>query len=95
VQFLLAAENLDRVLVRADGAVGADAEEHRPQRVGGLDIEFWVVGDAGSGHVVVNADCEVRSWALAGQFVENPGDHGGGELLRRQAVAPPAHPRQV
>ncbi len=39
IQALLVAEDLDRVLVRADGAVGAEAEEDRAHRLGRLDVE--------------------------------------------------------
>ncbi len=94
-QVLLAAEDLDGVLVGADSAVRADPEEHRAHRVGGLDIEAWVVGDAGARDIVVDADGEAGSRLFAGQFVEHAGDHGRGELLRRQPVASPAHRRQL
>ena len=35
----LLADDLDRVLIRADGAVGAEAEEHRTHRSLRLDAE--------------------------------------------------------
>ena len=46
VQVLLGAEDLDRVLVRADRAVRAEAEEDRAHRLGRLDVERRVVGQA-------------------------------------------------
>jgi hypothetical protein len=52
VQAFLGAEDLDRVLVRADGAVRAEAEEDRPDRVSGLDVQRRVIWQAGAGYVV-------------------------------------------
>ena len=93
VQALLGAEDLDRVLVRADRAVGAEAEEHRSHRVGRLDVERVVVREARVGHVVGDADREAPLGSLAGELVEHGGDHPRRELLRRQPVAAADHLR--
>ena len=94
VQVLLGAEDLDRVLVRADRAVRAEAEEDRADRAGRFDVQRRVIRQAQAGHVVVDADREPGPRPLAGEFGENTGDHARGELLRRQAVAAAGHQRQ-
>ena len=53
------ADDLDRVLVGADGAVGAQAPEHAAHGVFGFDVEVRVVVEAGVRHIVVDADGEV------------------------------------
>ncbi len=90
----LGAENLDRVLVRADGAVRAEAEEDRTDRAGRLDVQQRVIGQAGARHVIVDADGEPAPGPLASQFRENAGHHAGRELLGGQAVAPAGHQRE-
>ena len=93
VQVLLGPEDLDRVLVRADRPVRAEPEEDRADRVGRLDVQRRVVGQARAGDVVVDADREPAPRPLARELVEHAGDHARGELLRRQAVAAADHPR--
>ena len=91
-QTFLRAEDLDRVLVRADGSVRAQSEEDRAHRVRWLDIHRRVIREARPGDVVVDADREPASWPRCRKLVEHPGDHAGCELLRRQAVAPADDP---
>ena len=93
VQALLGPEDLDRVLVRADRSVRAEAEEDRAHRVGRLDVERRVVVEARPGDVVVDADREPAPRPLARELVEHAGDHARRELLRRQAVAAADDPR--
>ena len=93
VQALLGAEDLDRVLVRADGPVRAEAEEDRAHRLGRLDVELCVVGQARAGDVVVDPDREPASRPLGGELGEDAGDHARRELLRREAVAAADDPR--
>jgi hypothetical protein len=93
VQTGFGAEDLDGVLVRADGAVRPQPEEDGPDGVGGLDVERRVVVDAGGGDVVVDADGEAPLGSFAGEFGEHAVDHGGGELLGGQPVAPAADAR--
>ena len=83
----LVAQDLDRVLVRADRAVRAQAEEDRADRVGRLDVQRRVVGEARPRDVVGDADREPAPRPLARQLVEHTGDHARRELLRGQAVA--------
>ena len=90
---LLVAEDLDRVLVRADRPVRAEAEEDRAHRLGRLDVERRVVVEARPGDVVVDADREPASRPLFRQLGEHAGDHARRELLRRQAVAAADDPR--
>ena len=92
-EVLLGAEDLDGVLVGADGAVRPEAEEHRTHAVRRLDVQRRVVADAGAGDVVVDADGEPVARVLAGEFGVDPGDHPGGELLGGQAVPGAGHPR--
>ena len=93
LQILLGAEDLDRVLVRADGSVGAEAEEHRAHRLRRLDVKRRVVVDARAGDVVGDPDREPPLRPLLPQFLEHPGDHPRRELLRREAIATADHAR--
>jgi hypothetical protein len=85
----LLADDLDRVLVGAHRAVGAEAVEHRGRRLPARSVEnSAVVGERQVRHVVVDADGEVvRGRFSAWQFVEHRLDHRRGEFLRREAVA--------
>ncbi len=90
---LLGAEDLDRVLVRADRPVGAEAEEDRAHRVRRLDVQRRVVRETRPGDVVVDADREPTPRPRCRQLVEHAGDHARRELLRREAVAAADDPR--
>ena len=72
MQSFLGAEDLDRVLVRPDGPVRAQAEEDRAGRVGRLDVERRVVVEARSRDVVDDADREAAPRSLGLQLVEDP-----------------------
>ena len=89
---LLGAEDLDRVLVRPDGPIGAQAEEDRAGGVRRLDVERRVVVEARSRDVVGDADREAATRPLGLQLGEDARDHAGSELLRRQPVAAPDDP---
>ena len=89
----LLADDLDRVLVAADGAVRADAEEHRAHHVGRLDVEATVPGEGGVGHVVDDPHGEVVLRGSAAELVEDGLDHRRIELLGREAVAASDDPR--
>ncbi len=75
------ADDLDRVLVGADRAVGAKAEEHGPHHVIGLGRERIVVDQTGVGDIVVDADGEVVLHHRLGQLVIDSLDHRRRELL--------------
>ena len=81
------ADDLDRVLVGSDGAVGAKAEEDRPHHVAGLDVELAVVVEGKMGHVVDDAHGEVAPGLRPRQLVEDACGHGRRVFLGRQAVA--------
>ena len=83
----LLADDLDRVLVRADGAVGAEAVEEGAHRVGRLDVELRVPGKRRVRHVVHDADREVVLRLRLRELVEDGLHHAGRELLGREAVA--------
>ncbi len=82
----LVPEDLDRVLVRPDRPVGAEAEEDRSHRLGRLDVERRIVFQARPGDVVVDADREPAPRPLSGKLGEHAHDHSRRELLRGQAV---------
>ena len=88
------ADDLHRALVGADGAVGAETEEH------GLDLagrprmrEVGVDREAEVGDVVVDADGEMTLRVLGRELVEHRLEHRWRHLLRREAVATADHPR--
>ena len=93
MQVRLVSEDLDRVLVRPDRAIGAEPEEQRAHRVLSLDVERCVIGEAGVGHVVDDPDREPPLGPLAPHLVEHPRDHPRRELLGGQAVAAADHDR--
>ena len=81
------ADDLDRVLVGADGAIRAEAVEHGAHGFGMLGGEAGVEGQAGMSDVLVDADGEVVLGAGLGQLVEDGLDHGRGEFLGGKTVA--------
>ncbi len=94
VQLRIGGQDLDGVLVGADRAVRTEAEEDRPQGLRRLDVERRVVGQAGAGDVVGDADGEPGAGPFPRQLGEHPGDHARGELLRPQAVPAADNGRQ-
>ena len=80
----LLGDDLDRVLVGADGTVGT---EHRAHDVGRFDVERRLHRQRQVGDVVVDPDGEVRHGPRPGQLVEDGLHHRGVEFLRGQAVA--------
>lgn len=80
-------DDLDGVLVCADGAIAAQPEEDGSNHIVGLGPAALVDVEAGVGDVVDDADGEVILRRVGREFVENRPHHGRGELLRRQAVA--------
>ena len=83
-------DDLDGVLVGADGTVGAQAVEHAGAGAGGSGREGVAQLQAGAGHVVFNTHGEVVLH-FAVQVVEHGLDHGGSELLGAQAVTAAHH----
>ena len=67
----LLADDLDRVLVRADGAVAAEAEEHAAHHVVRLDVELRIDRQGEMGHVVDDADGEVDLGRALGKLIEH------------------------
>ena len=66
------ADDLDGVLVRADGAVGAEAVELGADDRVGLGGEGWIVGQAGVAEIVVDANGEVGLSALPASDCRRP-----------------------
>ena len=80
------ADDLDGVLVGADGAVGTQPEEHRLVGATHGGAERGIEGKAGTGHVLVDADDKVLLRFGQFQVFEDSLGHGRGELLGTQAV---------
>ena len=83
----LFADNLDRILVCAHGAVGAEAPEHGPHTVFLLGAEGGVVIQARMRDIIMDANGEVVAQIGARQHVEHALDHGGREFLGAETVA--------
>ena len=79
------ADDLDRVLVGADGAVGAQAVKHAAHGLGIFGRELRIVIDRGMRHIVHDADGEVVLALGARQFIQHALHHGGSEFLGGQA----------
>ena len=80
-------DDLDGVLVGADGAVGTESEEDAAEDVLGRDVEVVVDLEGCVGDIVDDADGEVVLGFVGRQVVEDRLDHRRVELFRRQAVA--------
>ena len=83
-------DDLDGVLIGANGTVGAQAVELAADGAFGSGVEQLAHGQAGAGHVIHNAHGEVVL-----HFAIQVGKHGlhmgGGELLGAQAIAAAHH----
>ena len=80
-------DDLDRVLVGADGAVRTQTEEHRPLHTFELGVERGIRRQREMGDVVGDADGELRLRLVLLEFIEDSLGHSAVELLRRQAIA--------
>ena len=80
------ADDLDGVLVRADGAVRAEAVELAADRTGRSGVEDLAGRQAGVGHIVHNADGEVVLRRVELEVVKHSLNVGRRELLGAQAV---------
>ena len=85
------ADDLDGVLVGADGAVRAQTVEHAGHGAGRCSVDGLAQLQRGVGHVVGDAHGEVVLRLVLGQVVVHSLDHGGVELLGAQAVAAADH----
>ena len=83
VEIRVLSQNLDRVLVGSDRAVGTETEEDCPLHLLALGGKRLVDVERKAGHVVDDSDGEMRFRLFPGQFVEHRLDHGRGEFLRR------------
>ncbi len=91
VVWCILANDLDPVLVGADGAIGAQAKEHGPHHIVAFDVKGRVIVYAGMGHVVVDADGEVVLGLVFLHLVKETFDHGRGEFLAGQAISTADH----
>ena len=81
------AQDADGVVVRAHGAVAAQAPELAAVGVGILEVVERTDGKRQVGHVVVDADGEAALGLRCGKVVEHGHDLGGVGVLGRKAVA--------
>ena len=81
------ADDLDRVFVRADGAVRAETPELAGDRAFRLGEQGRADREGEMGHVVVDTDREVILRRVERQIVENGLDLGGRGVLGGQTVA--------
>jgi len=95
IVFGLFTDDLDRVLVGADGAIGAEAVKEGAEDVVGLDRKNGIKIEAGFGDIVVDADGKVVLGGRLFHLVKDRFDHGRSELLRRESVAAADHLRQL
>src|SRR3989304_571291 len=84
----LFADDLDRVLVRADRAISTETEEHATHGIFGLDYEGRVHIKAGVRDIVVDTNTEMILGFRFVQFIESGFDHCGSELFGRKTVTP-------
>ena len=82
------ADDLDRVLVRANGAVGPQSPKQRARDILFFDGERWVVVEAGVRHVILDADREVIPRLPLLQRIEDGARHRRREFLGGKPVAP-------
>ena len=87
VLFGVVADDLDRVLVAADGAVRAETVELAADRAGGSRVDLLGDGQRAPGHVVVDADGEVAHRLFGVHVLEHGVDHRGVELLAAEPVS--------
>ncbi len=81
------ADNLDGVLVCANGTVGTETVELAGGRTCGSCVELLGEVERAVGYVLVNTDGEVVLGFLLFKVLVNCENHGGGELLGTEAVA--------
>ena len=87
VQIRLGANNLDGVLVSADGAISTEAIEERCGDIRRLAVERLIVRQRSLGHIVHDTDRKVVLRTRLREVVENRLHHSRRELFGRQAVA--------
>ena len=91
VEVGVVADDLDGVLVGADGAVRAEAVEQAALRAFRAGVDLLAQLEGGVGHVVHDAHGEVVLRGVGLEVVEHGLDHRGVELLGAQAVAAADH----
>jgi len=74
-------DDLDGVLVGADGPVSAQPEKHGADSLVGFGNEGRVIIQAGVGNVIVNTDGKMVLWFVQFEIVQYAFHHGGSELF--------------
>ena len=83
----MVADDLDAVLVCADGTVGTEAEELAADRALGSGVHKVALGEGSIHNIVDDADGEMVLGFVELKVVVNLLDHGGGEFLAAEAVS--------
>ena len=91
----LLADDLDRVLVRADCAVRPEAHEHAAPHVLRLEVEIRIERQRAAADVVEDPDREPVPRCVRREVVEHRAHHARREFLRTQPVASADDPRPV
>ena len=86
------ADNFDRFLVCAHGAVGAETKELSANDVVRLEREFWIDRKTRVREIVLDADREMIFRRSFIEIIENGFHHGRREFFRGQAVTAAHHP---
>ena len=81
------ADDLDRVLVGADGTIGTETVEHAADDSLRSDVDDVVDGNRLVGDVIVDADGEAVEGVLAGKEVEDGLGVAGSEVLGGKSIA--------
>ena len=80
-------DDLDRVLVGADGTICTEAKEHTTDSAFRLDNKVGIYVQAGVGDIIVDAESEMVLGVGVAQLIQRRLDHRRGEFLGRQPIA--------
>ena len=83
----MVADDLDRVLVGADGTVTAETPELAGYRSGSRGVGNGVLGQRVTGHIVNDTDSEALLRLVGCEVLVNGKDRRGGGVLRAETVA--------
>ena len=77
----IGADDLDAVLIGADGPVCAEADEDSAHLIVGEDVEAMIHLKAEVGQVIIDADGEMAFRRVLAQLIKDGLDHGRREFL--------------
>ena len=91
----LITNDLDRVLVRTDSAIGTETKEDRLDHVVFQDLERGVVINTEVGDIIYDTDGEAVLGLILGKLVEDALDHRWGEILGRKTITTTGNQRHL